>query len=218
LNVLREIIEMKKQGKTEEDIVNTLKEAGVTPGEIINALNQSKIKSAVTNEQGKTQGADENTYVPQPQEEYSQNYAPEPSQAIYQPEQQEYYPQENYESYPQETNTNTIMEIAEQIFFEKIKKIQKQVETMNEFKNLHQAKVENIDERIKRIESTIDNLQGAILEKIGEYGNNLQSIKNEMGMMQDSFGKAMKEFPGQKIHSPTKHHHPKTAKKKTAKK
>jgi len=194
MSILDEIMQMKNQGKNEEEIVSTLREKGITPGQINDAINQSKIKSAVTNEQENPQETmrDENLYAPQPQEEYEGSYEPQQPQADYQPE-QAYSPQENYETYSQGTDTDTIMEIAEHVFFEKIKEIQKQVEIMTEFKNLNQAKTENIDERLKRIESTIDKLQGAILEKIGEYGNNLQSIKNEMSMMQDSFGKVMKK-------------------------
>ena len=42
---------------------------------------------------------------------------------------------------------------------------------------------------MKRIESIIDKLQSSILEKVGSYGSNLDSIKKEMSMMQDSFGR-----------------------------
>ena len=54
---------------------------------------------------------------------------------------------------------------------------------------LLQARVENISERLKKIETTIDKLQIAILEKVGSYGQNLESVKKEMSMMQDSFSK-----------------------------
>lgn len=113
----------------------------------------------------------------------TQNYTP----------QEEYYPQEGYEQgyAPQEGgyNSNTIMEIAEQVFSEKTKKIENQISELNEFKTINQTKVKNIDERLKKIESMIDKLQITILEKIGSYGNNIEGIKKEMSMMQDSFGK-----------------------------
>jgi len=51
--------------------------------------------------------------------------------------------------------------------------------------------MEHLNERLKRIETIIDRLQASILEKIGSYGSNLDSIKKEMSMMQDSFSKTM---------------------------
>src|SRR4030042_486210 len=86
-------------------------------------------------------------------------------------------------------DTDTVIEIAEQVFSESIKKEQKQIESLNEFATLIETKISNDHERIKRLEEIIDKLQAAILEKIGSYSKNIESIKNEMGMMQESFEK-----------------------------
>ncbi len=105
--------------------------------------------------------------------------------------QNQYIPQEGYFE-PQTGGTyeiDGVIEIAEQVFSEKIKKEQKQIQTLNEFATLIEARITNDHERIKRMESIIDKLQIAILEKIGSYGKDIQSIKNEMGMMQESFEK-----------------------------
>jgi hypothetical protein len=106
--------------------------------------------------------------------------------------QEEYVSQEGYNPEPQmggSYNTDTIIEIAEQVFSEKIKKEQKQLESLNEFATLVEARITNDHERIKRVEDIIDKLQIAILDKISSYGRNIESIKNEMGMMQESFEK-----------------------------
>lgn len=111
---------------------------------------------------------------------YNQNYNSE-----------EYFAQEGY-SEPVAGgmyDTDTIIEIAEQVFYEKIKREQKQIESLNEFATIVETRITNDHERIRRIEEIIDKLQIAILEKIGSYGRNLESIKNEMGMMQESFEK-----------------------------
>jgi len=123
-------------------------------------------------------------YQQQPQEEYApQQYAP-----------QEYVPQEGYE-YQQPvagggvSDTDTIIEISEQVFADKMKGVLKQIESFNEFKTLSEIKVENISDRLKRIEASIDKLQIAILEKIGSYGRGIDTLKKEMEMVQNSFGK-----------------------------
>jgi len=120
-------------------------------------------------------------------QDYSQNYATGD---------QNYY-QDNYagdyqQGYaPTTSDTNTLIEISEQVFSEKIKKVQETLDTINEFKALTDTKVKVMEERLKRIEGTIDQLQLSILDKIGSYGKNISSIKKEMEMIQDSFGKVI---------------------------
>jgi hypothetical protein len=164
-------------------------------------------------------------YVPKTQEiehEREEFYSPQPSsqnpqyneeaqapQMYGDYNQEEYAPQEGYTeggtggAY----DTDTIIEIAEQVFSEKIKKEQKQLQSLNEFATLVETRISNDHERIKRIEEIIDKLQAAILEKIGAYGRNIESIKNEMGMMQESFEKmvpALHENAEEKKSSKTK--------------
>ncbi len=140
-----------------------------------------------------------NQQAPSPQQQYAEYN-----------QQEEYYPQEGgYEAgqmqgQSQESyDTDTLIEIAEQVFLEKIKKEQKQISSLNEFASLAETKISNHHERIKRIEEIMDKLQAAILEKVGSYGKNLDSIKNEMEMMQESFGKmvpALHERNSEKVH------------------
>ncbi|MGY4884692.1 MAG: hypothetical protein ACP5NZ_03905 [Nanobdellota archaeon] len=144
-------------------------------------------------------------YIPKTQEiehEHEEFYSPQsapqvpqfneaPPMQTYGEYQEEYAPQEGYvdQGVGGAYDTDTVIEIAEQVFSEKIKKEQKQIESLNEFATLVEARISNDHERIKRIEEIIDKLQAAILEKIGSYGRNIESIKNEMGMMQESFEK-----------------------------
>lgn len=129
-------------------------------------------------------------------------------------QQQEYYPQQyNYDEYsPQPssaTDTDTVIEIAEQVFSEKTKAMQKQLDMLTEFATLAENKIENNTERIKRIERVIDNLQIKILEKVGSYGENLDGVKKEMTMMQESFSKILPELAKiqeHKTHTSHEHH------------
>lgn len=136
------------------------------------------------------------SYAPQeyPSQDYPQNYSP-PEYSGYSQDpyatQQDYYPQEEYSYAPSSSDTSTLMEISEQVFSEKIKKIANTVEDLKEFKTIAQSQIASTQERLKRIEETIDKLQISILDKIGSYGSNLSSIKKEMAMMQDSFSKVV---------------------------
>jgi len=260
MGVLEQVTELKNKGVPENRIVSSLREQGISPKDINDALSQSKIKSAVSanhssdemepsimppinsNAGGEaitggdlsnedltpppsftkipsaaqrnfgrmtkevSDNPEENEeYVPQPQEEnsyYQQSYAPY---------QQEYTPQEAYEYQPSpqtasNLDSDTMIEIAEQVFSEKTKPLQKSIEDLTEISTLTQTKIENFSDRLKRLENTIDHLQSAILDKVGSYGSNLESIKKEMSMMQDSFSKIVNTAADNAEHKHHAHH------------
>jgi hypothetical protein len=201
MSLLEEISNMNEQGISEEEIITALQERGVSPKDIKDALNQLKIKNAISDYESN----EENLFADSNQEEPSQGYAEQRNNTptpAYHPQQssQEMYTQQAYpeqgENYQEEEyspatgiDSNSIIEISEQVFSEKIKLIRKDLDSFNEFKNITQIRMENLNERLKRIETVFDKLQITILEKIGSYGQNLEVIKKEMEMMQNSFSK-----------------------------
>ncbi|MDO8610560.1 MAG: hypothetical protein Q7R95_08495 [bacterium] len=208
---------MKNQGITDDRIIMELQKQGISPKEISNALSQAQIKNAVSADTFQMQPPrvqeQEDVYEaqepPTPQQ-YSQQVPQQQNYQEYYPQEQPSYDSSNQQTYGQDYSnyspSDTIIEISEQVFNEKSKKLQKQVDDMSEFKSLAQVKIENIDERLKRMEKTIDQLQIEILQKVGSYGSGLDSIKKEMSMMQDSFGKMVG-------HAVSKHEHTSTEKK-----
>ncbi len=131
---------------------------------------------------------------------------------------EEYYPQEGYGQDYYGGGTDTMIEIAEQVFIEKTRKMQEQLEDLNEFKTLAETKLTNATSRLKRIEESIDKLQMAILEKVGSYGRGLDNIKKEMAMMQESFSKTLPVLASRHSHSATSHHKPAVKKKTVSRK
>jgi hypothetical protein len=197
-----QIQSMKQQGLGENEIIRKLQDSGFSPLEINQAIEHSKIKSAVSNlnsdlpEQPREENLSsemqpsvmesptEEEISGQKTQEYEQ-YSPQ------QPQQEYYYPQEQQYQQYQPTATENVAEITEQIFEEKIDEMRKKVIEINSFRILTDRKIKNIDERLKKIESFIQQLEIKILGKIGNYGENLQDIKKEMNIMQDSFGKVI---------------------------
>ena len=233
MGALEQISQMKSQGMPEQEIISRLKQQGISPKNINDALSQSQIKDAVYSPQETEAQSPEQIpmpeatngapYSPQTQEmtapQPQESYAPQPQEEYAPP--QEVYQQENY-GYPQEESGSDMMiDIAEQVFNEKIKKIEKQIDKMNDTQVLLQTQTENAIGRLKRIELIMDKLQVAILERVGSYGKNLEIIKKEMTMIEDSFSKIV---PGTKKISYTTPHKithkqiPKPTKKKTSKK
>jgi len=120
--------------------------------------------------------------APAPEAETPEYVYPTPQPQY--PEYQEYQPY-------QVVSSETMTEIAEQITEEKMDKIKKEITSLSNFRTTIERRTKDIDERLKKIEEIIDRLQATILGKIGSYGQNLQDIKKEMEMMQESFSKAL---------------------------
>jgi DNA-binding transcriptional MerR regulator len=143
-----------------------------------------------------------------------QSMLPPPSQQMESPDmipmqQDQASPQEQpidlgYEQYPQETyeeeympyeytgsvegiSTDTIAEISEQIVSEKISEIRKHLEKIMDFKTSIETKTELLEERLKRMEKIIDELQSSVLKKVGDYTSNIDDIKQELIATQKSF-------------------------------
>lgn len=240
MTALEKVMQLKKEGKAEGEIIASLRSEGLNPMQISDALNQSKIKEAIVDPnptEGMTpsiMGDEEKeeeaqTQVSPPQEE--DYYVPKQTQSAYSPQPppafgygqqspQQYSPQyppsqysggqyggqeqseeqfqgydENYqgEEYSGFSNsTDTMIEVAEQVFAEKVKKLSKELQDLNEFKTIFEIKVENINERLKRMEKNFDKMQLDILGKVSEYGKGLDYVKKELDMVQDNFGKVMK--------------------------
>ncbi|MBS3084361.1 hypothetical protein J4411_00415 [Candidatus Pacearchaeota archaeon] len=219
------ILDLKRQGTPDYEIEMRLRNEGVSPMEINDAMNQSKIKEAVSGEgnyskkgmvpsimggseeeeKRQEEPEEEDTYTPSPAPSQNQTYsdysAQEPGQSPYPPyysdssSEEEYYEEtpseENYENNPQNypMNSETIIEVAEQVFFEKVKKIEEDLKKLKEFMTVSAPAIEDIDERLKRIEKNFDKMQIAILDRVGSFGKNIDSLKKEVEMVEDSFEK-----------------------------
>lgn len=216
MSLLEKVTQLKKDGMSEKEIITILQEEGKSPKEIMDALNQSQIKRAISaEEESSTEGmmpsmmqeGEDLAPVPenpeQPQEEL---YAPQSA-----PSQQNYYTprgrEEEYfqgeESYPEETysqqtysgdyayNQDATIEIAEQVVAEKMKKFQYQLREAMEFKTLFESRLEDINDRLVRMEKMFDKMQLTVIDKVSSYGEHLDLMKREMNMLEDSFAKVI---------------------------
>jgi DNA-binding transcriptional MerR regulator len=202
--LLSDIQRMQAEGRTDQEIISSLKEQGISPREITEALTQSKIKEAVS---APAEGGYE-TSAPSPEQQMS---VPEQSQAApaeaYAPSQAQEgaypaagaYPApaegaaySEYPQYPQQAqmggiSPDTITEISEQVVAEKLSPIRRDLEKVIDIKTTLESKTEYLDERLKRIEKIIDRLQLSIMQKVGDYMTNIDDIKKEIVETQKSF-------------------------------
>ena len=145
---------------------------------------------------------EEQAYAPQSQAQY--NYAPESYQDYSQEgSQYSYAPQASAES------SDVISEIAEQIVSEKTSLMKNEIDKIKDFRTTTEAKIEGLAERLQRIEKTIDRLQLSILQKVGDYVSNVESLKTELVETQKSFkalhGKSSSQHPQHQQSQPHPH-------------
>jgi len=206
MTTLDKVIQMQQRGLSDAEISKRLQNEGVGPTEINDSINQARIKNAVSppeqtetmqNNTPNQEEIEQQTFEPQP--EYQESYAPQYQQP------QEIYPQDNYyqqtpQAYGQQdyyapqagtSDVETISEIAEQVATEKINDYKNGVGNVDSFKNTIQDKVNDIDDRLKRIEANIDRLQQAIIGKIGEFGENNAMIHKELENIHGTMSKLM---------------------------
>jgi len=225
MGTLEKVMQLKQNGQTEFQIAESLKQQGISPREINEAISQSKIKDMLNNEpdtmlQQTPQSAYESSQSPQSNEEIfkddrsimqpsmmqppeppqesqlplpkyalQQSFQEPPSPEMLQPNFSQYPEYQEYE--PQETSIETINEIAEQIVDEKTSELNKQISSFTRFKEELAAEVLKLSERILKIENTLNELQTAIIRKIGDYGEDIKNIAKEMHSTQDSFSKIL---------------------------
>jgi DNA-binding transcriptional MerR regulator len=178
MDVLDKVTELQSQGLQDEDINKQLRDEGFSPQEINDALSQARVKEAVSAPQGMEQSISE---------QEMQEYSPQAGQEYAQGDQQ--YGQDQYQ--PQQLDTDTISEIAEQVVQEKFSEFNKKTGDIVNFKNEVRAQLQDIDERIKRIESALDNIQKAIIGKIGEYGENIAYVHKDLENIHETVSKLM---------------------------
>jgi len=192
---VEEVMEMHGRGEGDEEIISYLAKKGYSPSQISEALNLAKIKSAVSNKKEKN---DNITGLSPSILESSQETieAPAPERAEAQPQyEQQYAAPEAYGEYAEGgaggVDTETIEEIAEEIVNEKWEGIKDKISDLIEWKEYTEKRLKGMDDHVKRIESSLDSLQVALIGKVQEYGQNIKNLGKEMQDLEGAFSKVL---------------------------
>ncbi len=184
MGLIEEVQDLKSSGVSEDKIAAILQERGYTNRDILDAISHNQIRDAVSSD-NESQYSQQDMHPSLTNEKVPQT--PEPQQNYQSYPQEQQYAQYDQGSYATPTSSDTISEISEQIVSEKLSPIRDQLEKIIDMRNNFETRISHLDERLRRIESILDKLQMAILERVGDYASNLQSIKDEMIETQKSF-------------------------------
>ncbi len=93
----------------------------------------------------------------------------------------------NYQPYQDAMGSDVISEIAEQVVSERVSGMQDKLERVIDIRTVLEARMGNLNERLRRLEKIIDTLQLSILQKVGEYVTDVKDLKKEHAETQKSF-------------------------------
>lgn len=222
MTILEEVKNMQQQGLGDEQIIQTLREQGADYKNIADALAQSRIKAAVEQPDAEPASIYPGAPTPSSEEDLQPSImsqqepeivAPTPggygapsSQGYLVQQPQDYaqqYPEGQAASYSPSSDITT--EIAEQVVAEKLGELRKHLEKIADMKTTVEARIEYLDERLKRMEKMMDTLQTSVLRKVGDYVTNVEDIKRELIETQKTFAKLSERPKPAQAHQ---HHQP----------
>ncbi len=191
------VVEMQEQGRDDSDVIAELTNQGLSPEQISNAINQARIKSAISSKSSSGERypiGEKSSMSASIQEDMGPSImspSPSPSNEIM-PSSQESLPQEQFYDYASSgVDTEAIEEIAEEIIKEKWDEAKAKISGIIEWKDYSNTRLANIEGKMRRIESLIDELQTALLGKVQLYEQSIKDLGTEMKSIQGAFSKVL---------------------------
>jgi len=179
------VIQMRKQGLTNNQIVQTLQREGYSSSQIFDAMSQADIKGIV--EKPEEAGA---AYEP----------GPAPAMPPPAPEAPPFMPAAGPPPMPEMkpeapgVGKEEIEEIAESIIDEKWEELMKAVDKIIAWKESTDSKITKMEQKMDDLKSQFDALHKGILGKIEEYDKGIKGVSTDIKAMEEVFKKTLPTF------------------------
>lgn len=181
-----DVIALRKQGLTNNQIISSLQRSGHSLNKIYEALNQADLKGGV---EGFPLERGEKMEQPNMQEQAAYPYPPQPTQEFMQ---HQMPPAEGYQPYVQAASgEERVQEIAEAIIDEKWSELIANVNKILEWKDKIESKIGAIEQRITDLKNDFDKLHTSILDRVGEYDKNVSDVGTELKALEKVFQKVL---------------------------
>ncbi len=185
---VNQVIEMRSQGMSNNQISQTLQRQGYNSTQIFDAFNQADMKGAVepipSQNLGGQQQEPEKKMPPVMDLSSSQQYD-DASQ----------YPQNFQETQNmyQDPGIGT-EELVESIIDEKWEELMKDINKVIDWKNRTEARVAKVEQKIDDLKDRFDQLHKAIIGKVGEYDKHILDVGTEIKALEKVFQKVLPQF------------------------
>lgn len=175
---IEQVLMMKQQGYTNNQIVQTLQSQGYSTNQIFDAINQAGLSGGfqATEPQGQFEaGMQDYGYEQQP---YQQ-----PSAPTFQT------PREIQT--PVSLDEERIQEVAEAIIEEKWNELASDIKKVIEWKEKSEDRIAKLEQQILDLRMSIDSLTKSIMSKISAYDQNIVDVGTEVKAMEKVFQKVL---------------------------
>jgi len=179
---LDQVVAMKQQGYSNNQIIQTLQRDGYTSSQIFDAISQSELSANPgMNAMNPGMGPDPSMQL-------------DPSSAVGMPMQQDYGQIQPIASPAPYGGGSSSEEMIEAIIDEKWNELVRDINKVIEWKIRADAKLSQMEQQMNDLKEQFDKLHSAILGKIGEYDKNMLEVGSELQAMEKVFSKVLPQF------------------------
>ncbi|MBW3015368.1 hypothetical protein KY330_03035 [Candidatus Woesearchaeota archaeon] len=169
--------QMKAQGFSDNQIVQSLQREGYKSHQIFDAMSQADMQNA-------------GPVPPAPgMEEPGQQEYPEPASPAPQPEQYPSY-QQYQTPYPSDDREH-VEEVAESIIEEKWTDLMKTISRIIEWKDKIEKQITKVEHEIETLNNKFDDLHRGVLGRISEYDKSITSVGTDVKALEKVFSKIL---------------------------
>ncbi len=171
------VIQMRRQGISNNQIIQSLQRMGYRSHEIFDAMNQADIKGGV-----------EGAMLDQidPGMDVSSQAYPQMQQM---PQQSQQFQQPQFQQQKSDDPTYKIEEIAEAIIDEKWEEMLENLKKIAEWKAVTETRLSAMEQEIKDLKESYKDLHSGVLGKVKEYDKNITDVGTEIKAMSKVFEK-----------------------------
>jgi hypothetical protein len=183
-SAINEIMQMRQQGISNNQIIQNLQRAGYTNTQIFDAMNQADTKMAVEGYQ-----APFIQQAPAQQPVQTNELFTQPPQEV---------PVSNQETVPrsgffEESHVRT-EELIEAIIEEKWAELIKDVNKIVDWKNRVESRISEIEVKLENLKASFSDLNKAVLGRVNEYDKHILEVGSEVKAMEKVFSKVLPAF------------------------
>ncbi|MBI2541472.1 hypothetical protein HYV80_02075 [Candidatus Woesearchaeota archaeon] len=179
---IEQVLMMKQQGYTNNQIVQTLQSQGYNTNQIFDAINQAGLS-------GGFEAMPEQAPLETGMQDYGQSY----EQQQQQPYQQQYQfqPTPPEIKAPASIDEERIQEVAEAVIDEKWEAFAKDIRKVIEWKESSENRLSKIEQQMIDLRLSIDSLTKSMITKISAYDQNIVDVGTEIKAMEKVFQKVL---------------------------
>ena len=175
---IEQVLMMKQQGYTNNQIVQTLQSQGYNTSQIFDAINQAGLSAF----QAESEPSQPEAGMPEYGQGYEQQYQ-QPSYHAFQPP-KEIQP-------PVSIDEERIQEVAEAIIDEKWEELAKDIRKVIEWKDKSEDRIAKLEQQLIDLRLSIDSLTKSITSRISSYDQNIVDVGTEIKAMEKVFQKVL---------------------------